>query len=60
MDDKNKDKKVEHVEINKEALGSTITEAWTDAQCVDEETKVNYPSKEAVNRAKEWVDQNEK
>ena len=62
LKDKDKDK-VKHdsvPEINKASLGASITEAWTDAKCVDKETKMNFPSEEAVKTAKEWVEENEK
>ena len=46
--DKEIDKKENTPEINKAALGGSATEAWADAKCVDKETKMNYPSQEAV------------
>ncbi len=57
---KDKDKKDSVPEINKASLGASVTEAWTDAKCVDKETNMNYPSQEAVKTAKEWVEENEK
>jgi len=59
-DDKHDKKPENKPEINKEALGASITEAWTDAEKVDKETKMNFPSEEAVKTAKDWVDENEK
>jgi len=44
---------------NKE-YGSTKTEAWADSKEFDPETNVNKPSINAVEDAKEWVEDNEK
>lgn len=45
---------------NKAMLGASSTEAWTDHKKIDKETKVNIPSEDAVETAKEWVEENEK
>jgi hypothetical protein len=39
--------------------GSSKTEAWSDAESFDEDTHVNVPHQEAVENAKDWVDDNE-
>ncbi|MGX8796423.1 CDIF630_02480 family spore surface protein [Fusibacter sp. JL298sf-3] len=44
----------------KAPLGSSKTEAWADSHHVEEETNISIPSEEAVQDAKEWVEQNEK
>ncbi len=44
----------------KSGLGSSATEAWADAEKLEKDTKVNIPSEESVNIAKEWVEENEK
>lgn len=58
--DKLDNKHVGKVAINKDSLGASVTEAWTDAEKVDKKTKVNFPSEEAVEKAKKWVEENEK
>lgn len=39
--------------------GRSVTEAWTDHEHYDSETHVNLPSEEAVEVAKQWVEDNE-
>lgn len=46
--------------MDKKGLGSSATEAWADVEKIDEETKVNTPSEEAVEDAKKWIEENEK
>tara|TARA_Y100001933_G_C18953887_1_gene545075 strand:- start:139 stop:285 length:147 start_codon:yes stop_codon:yes gene_type:complete len=41
-------------------LGASKTEAWADVKYQKKGTKVPVPSEEAVERAKEWVETNEK
>lgn len=43
-----------------EQLGSSVTEAWADNDKEIKETNVTIPSEEAVEDAKEWVEENEK
>lgn len=40
--------------------GASRTEAWADAESVVPETGVVIPKEDAVERAKEWVEDNEK
>ncbi len=46
--------------IDKKKLGDTSTEAWADQEKLKKETNVNIPSEQAVEDAKEWVEENEK
>lgn len=46
--------------MDKKKLGDTRTEAWADQEKFKEETHVNIPSEQAVEDAKEWVEENEK
>jgi hypothetical protein len=41
-------------------LGSNKTEAVLDAERYEEGTHVHIPHEEAINDAKDWVDENEK
>ncbi len=50
----------EHVNRKEAAVGSSVTEAWADMSKLEKDTKVNIPSEEAVEAAKEWVEENEK
>jgi hypothetical protein len=43
-----------------EKLGSSATEAWAENDKEIKDTKVTIPSEEAVQEAKEWVEENEK
>lgn len=45
--------------LNKKIYGSNSTEALVDAETYEPETHVNLPHEEAVETAKQWVDQNE-
>jgi hypothetical protein len=47
-------------EDKKKLTGSNPPEAWAEAEKVDKKTKVNKPSEEAVEEAKDWVDENQK
>lgn len=44
----------------KKITGSNPSEAWADEEKVDKKTNVNKPSNDAVQEAKDWVDDNEK
>ncbi|NDL67584.1 CDIF630_02480 family spore surface protein [Anaerotalea alkaliphila] len=46
--------------LDSAVLGTGKTEAWADAESVDPDTHVAVPKEEAMERAKEWVDDNEK
>ncbi len=52
MENKNKD--------NTTMLGASKTEAWADIAYLKKGTKVSVPHEEAVDRAKAWVEENEK
>lgn len=42
------------------SLGASKTEAWADSHHVEKDTNLAIPSEEAVEQAKEWVEENEK
>lgn len=44
---------------NDKERGASATEAWADHEHNDPDTNVNIPSEEAVNVAKEWIENNE-
>ncbi|HAS74949.1 MAG TPA: DUF3787 domain-containing protein [Clostridiales bacterium UBA8960] len=44
----------------KAMLGASETEAWTDHKKIEKDSQVNIPSEDAVETAKEWVEENEK
>lgn len=50
----------EHLTKKEAAVGGGVTEAWADMSKLAKDTKVNIPSEEAVEAAKEWVEENEK
>ncbi len=50
----------EHLTKKEAAVGTSATEAWADMSKLAKDTKVNIPSEEAVEAAKEWVEENEK
>lgn len=41
-------------------IGANKTEAWTNVDHYQDDTCVSIPSTEAVEEAKEWVEENEK
>lgn len=41
-------------------LGASRTEAWADVAYMKKDTNVPVPSEDAVERAKAWVEENEK
>lgn len=41
-------------------FGMCKTEAWADISYMTKDTKITIPSVDAVIRAKEWVEENEK
>ena len=41
-------------------LGASKTEAWADIDYQKKDSKVSIPHEEAVDRAKAWVEENEK
>lgn len=45
---------------NKKVLGASKTEAWADVEYRKKNTNVPIPSLDAVDRAKAWVEENEK
>ncbi len=47
-------------ETDKNKIGSSATEAWADVDHYEKDTHVSIPSEEAVEQAKEWVEENEK
>lgn len=50
----------EHLTKKEATVGGGVTEAWADMSKFAKDTKVNIPSEEAVEAAKEWVEENEK
>lgn len=48
------------MEKRKKVLGASKTEAWADVACYKENTNVPIPSLDAVERAKAWIEENEK
>lgn len=50
----------EVMEKRKKVLGASKTEAWADVACYKENTNVPIPSLDAVERAKAWIEENEK
>jgi hypothetical protein len=46
--------------IERKTLGASRTEAWADHKKYEDETRVNIPSEQAVEDAKQWVEENEK
>ncbi|PKM50866.1 MAG: DUF3787 domain-containing protein [Firmicutes bacterium HGW-Firmicutes-7] len=45
---------------NKNPIENHQTAAWADIEKVQPESRVPIPSQEAVDRAKDWVEENEK
>lgn len=41
-------------------INTSSTEAIADVMCVEKDTGVSIPSYEAVERAKAWIEENEK
>lgn len=41
-------------------VGMCRTEAWADIHHLNKDTKVSVPSSDAVIRAKDWVEENQK
>jgi hypothetical protein len=47
------------MEVLKEQIKQSDTEAWSDVDHVTEDGNVGIPSEEAVERQKEWAETNE-